>query len=138
MSEDRWEVRVAARAGIAYTLLVFLIAFALGTLRVTLVVPRVGELIAVLLETPLVLVVSWWASRVCTRRYAVSDAARARVTMGATAFTLLMLLELSLSVLLFGESLAHYLARFATTAGIVGLAAQVGFALIPWLQRRAR
>lgn len=138
MSVDEQWSGAAARAGVAYTLVVFAIAFALGALRVTLVVPRVGELVAVLLETPLVLAVSWWASRACVRRYAVSAHAPARLLMGAIAFTLLMLFELSLSVLVLGESLAHYLARLASTAGLVGLAAQGAFALIPWLQRHAR
>jgi hypothetical protein len=46
---------VSAWAGALYALLVFLIGFILGTIRVLLIAPRLGETIAVLLETPVIL-----------------------------------------------------------------------------------
>jgi hypothetical protein len=70
--------RTASRAGIAYTLGVFVIAFVVGTIRVTLVAPRLGALIAVVLEAPIVLVVSWQVSLWCNRRFNMSRDTRAR------------------------------------------------------------
>jgi hypothetical protein len=128
----------ATRAGIAYTLGVFVFAFAVGTIRVTLVAPRLGTLLAVILEAPIVLALSWRLSRWCCRRFAVSGDPHARVLMGAVAFAVLMLLELGVSALVFGETLDHYFAKYASTAGIVGLAMQVGFATIPWVQHNKR
>lgn len=130
--------QTASRAGIAYTFVVFVFAFAVGTIRVTLIAPRLGTLLAVILEGPIVLAVSWRVSRWCNRHFKVSSDPRARVLMGAVAFSVLMLLELGVSVLAFGETLNHYFAKYASTPGVVGLAMQVGFATIPWVQCRMR
>jgi hypothetical protein len=130
--------RAASRAGVAYTLGVFVFAFAVGTIRVTLVAPRLGPLLAVLLEAPIVLAVSWRVSRWCIRRFNVSCDPRARVLMGTVAFAVLMSLELGVSVLAFGESFEHYLARYATLPGSIGLAMQGVFATFPWAQRDLR
>lgn len=123
-------------AGALYFAMVFAVAFGLGTARVLLVVPRIGELPAVLLEAPLILMVSWAASRVCIRRFGVPAAAAPRLAMGGLAFGLLMVVEMALAVLVFGQPVATYLAKFLTTAGVIGLAAQVVFGLMPLLQIR--
>ncbi len=126
--------RAASWAGIAYTVGVFAFAFAVGTIRVMLVAPRLGTLLAEMLEAPIVLAVSWRVSLWCTRRFNVSRDARARVMMGAVAFSVLMLLELGFSVLVFGETIDHYLAKYGSTPGVIGLAMQVCFATLPWVQ----
>lgn len=125
-------------AGVAYVAMVFPVAFAFGTARVLLVAPRVGETVAVLLEAPLILAVSWLASRVCVRRFQVPPAVAARLAMGATAFLLLMLAELGLGLGLFGQTFEAVLAGFGSAPGAIGLAAQLGFALVPFLQIRRR
>src|SRR5579864_596947 len=71
--------RVASWAGFTYTLGVFAFAFAVGTIRVTLVAPRLGTLLAVIIEAPIVLAVSWRVSLCCIRRFNVSRNARARI-----------------------------------------------------------
>jgi hypothetical protein len=130
--------RTASRAGIAYTLVVFVFAFAVGVIRVTLIAPRLGALLAVILEGPIVLAVSWRVSGWCNRHFKVSCDPHARVLMGVVAFSVLMLLELGVSVVAFGETLEHYFAKYASTPGVVGLAMQGGFATIPWVQCRMR
>lgn len=130
--------RAASRAGIAYTLCVFAFAFVVGTIRVTLVAPRLGTLLAVVLEAPIVLAMSWRVSRWCIRRFNVSYDPGARALMGTVAFLILMLLELGVSVLAFGETLDHYFSKFATAPGVVGLAMQLCFATIPWVQSDSR
>ncbi len=130
--------RVATQAGIAYTLGVFIIAFAVGTIRVTLIAPRFGSLLAVLLEAPIILAVSWRVSRWCNRRFSVNREPRTRAMMGAVAFTVLMMLELGVSVLIFGETFGHYFAKYALPPGFIGLAMQVCFAFIPWIQCHVR
>jgi hypothetical protein len=54
--------RAASWAGFAYALGVFVFAFAVGTIRVTLVAPLLGKLLAVIIEAPIVLAVSWRVS----------------------------------------------------------------------------
>jgi hypothetical protein len=119
----------------AYTASVFAVAFVMGVIRVTLVAPRLGDVAAVLLEAPFVLAASWGLSTWCIRRLRVSGDGRARAWMGGVAFVALMALEFSVSVLALAETAEHYVARLATSAGLLGLATQVGFATIPWLQR---
>ena len=126
----------AAWAGIAYTAIVFVFAFAVGAIRVTQIAPRLGAVPAVLLEAPIVLAVSWGASLWCNRRFRVDRDSRARTLMGVVAFSFLMLLELSFSVLMFGETVGHYLVQMASISGAIGLATQVCFAVIPWIQCR--
>jgi hypothetical protein len=130
--------RAASWAGIAYTVGVFAFAFAVGTIRVMLVAPRLGTFLAVVLEAPIVLAVSWRISLWCTRRFSVSRDSRARILMGAVAFSVLMLLELGFSVLAFGETLDQYFAKYASKPGVIGLAMQVCFATLPWFQYHLR
>ena len=126
----------ATWACIAYTAIVFVAAFAVGAIRVTQIAPRLGEVPAVLLEAPIVLAVSWGVSLWCNRRFRVDRDSRARTLMGVVAFSFLMLLELSFSVFMFGETVGHYLVRMASISGAIGLATQVCFATIPWIQCR--
>lgn len=126
----------AIRAGLFYFLGVFAIGFALGTVRTLWLVPRFGALAAVAMEVPLMLLASWWACGAVLRRIRVPPARLLRLTMGGTAFLLLMLAELALAVWGFGQSAASYWAGFAAPAARLGLAGQIAFALMPLLRRR--
>ena len=103
----------------------------LGTLRVTLLVPILGELAAVLLELPVMLAVSYLACRWLVRRFQVPARAAERLTMGAIAFACLMLGEAALAVAVFGQSLPAFLATFSQTPARLGLAGQLVFAVMP-------
>ncbi|MFZ4689092.1 MAG: hypothetical protein ACOYLS_07630 [Polymorphobacter sp.] len=126
----------AIRAGLVYFALVFAIGFGLGAIRVGIVIPRVGEFVAVCLELPLMLGSAWWICRRITHALAVPAGIAARASMGATAFAALMLAELALAVLVFGRTPAQHLARYASAAALLGLAGQILFAAFPILQRR--
>ena len=127
----------AAGAGIAYFAIVFAAGFALGTVRTLLLAPRIGELSAVLVEIPFMLLVAWLACRWLVRRFAVRPHAADRLVMGGLGFVLLMVAELLLS-LAFGRSPAEFLAGLAGPAGAAGLAAQVVFGLLPLVVVRGR
>ena len=49
-----------------------------------------------------------------------------------------MLLEIGSSVLVFGETIDRYLAKYASTPDIIGLAMQVCFATFRWVQCHLR
>lgn len=121
-------------AGFAYAILAFAVGFALGTVRVLFVVPRVGATVAVLFEMPVILGASWWLSRWCVIRFKVSRATAARLVMGLAAFLVLTMAEAILSVVLFERPLSEYLADLTTLTGAIGLAAQVAFASFPLAQ----
>ena len=77
---------LSTKAGVAYAVTVLAIGFLLGTARVLLLAPRVGGIIAVSVEVPIILAASWHASRFWMKRLAVSTEIRARILVGAVAF----------------------------------------------------
>lgn len=126
-----------AKAGAAYFATVFALGFVLGTLRVLWLVPMVGETNAVLAEQPVMLIASWFAAGWLVGRYRLV-AVRERAIMGVVAFSLLMLAEVTLASLLFGQSPAAWLNSIFAMPGIIGLAGQTLFALMPLLVRQGR
>lgn len=56
--------------------------------------------------------------------------------MGASAFGLLMLAELGVSVLGFGLSIAESFESYQTSSALIGLLGQVAFAAFPIVQSR--
>jgi hypothetical protein len=127
---------VAVKAALAYFGTVFAAAFLLGALRVTLVAPRTGPLAAVALEVPVVLALSWVVAGRVLARWPLP--LPGRIMMGALAFALLMLAEMALAVLLFGQTPGAFFSAMATAPGALGLAGQIGFAVVPALQPQAR
>jgi hypothetical protein len=124
----------AIKVGILYFAIVFAAGFLLGTFRVFVLLPLIGELAAVALELPIILIISWLVCRRLISRFSVPATASQRLAMGALAFCLLMLVEVGLSVLVFDRSGAEYLAHLQTAPGLLGLAGQIAFALLPLAQ----
>lgn len=126
-------MRAALIAGALYFAIAFAAGFALGTLRVLVLIPAFGEMAAVLAEIPVILTISWAAARwIVSRRPALNGAGR-RLVMGGSAFALLMAAELLLSATLFGRAPAAFAAQLLTPPGLTGLAGQIAFGLLPWL-----
>ena len=122
----------AIKAGTDYVLIVFAAGFVLGAIRVTFVAPQTGRFIAVLLEQPFMLAVSWFCARRLVSALNVPAAIPSRTVMAVTAFVLLMAIETTFG-LAFGNSLAVQLQNLSEPAGILGLAGQLLFALMPIL-----
>ena len=124
----------ALKAGTIYFAIIYLIGFMLGTMRVLLLAPRIGEMAAVLIETPIMLAASWIVSGSCTRRFGVLSEIQPRLVMGGVGFVLLMLGEVGVSMAAFGRSWEGTLAALLSPPGLIGLSAQVAFGLLPLLQ----
>jgi hypothetical protein len=125
----------AITAGALFAIIVFVIGSILGTIRVLLVAPRLGETLAVIVEAPLILAASWFVRRWCVDRLDVRRTVRTRSLMGLAAFLVLTEAEIGLGAVL-GQSLMHQLAAYGSTAGAIGLAGQVVFAMFPVIQIR--
>lgn len=125
----------AALAGLLYFAAAFAVGFVLGAIRTTVIVPRLGEFGAVLLELPLMLAASWLLSGAIVKKLAIPPRLPVRLVMGGTGFALLMAAEFALGALGFGRGMAEQLALLAQPSGALGLAGQVVFALIPALRR---
>jgi hypothetical protein len=126
------------KASVVYFAAVFSAGFVFGALRVLVLVPQVGERLAVLIELPFMLTVSWFVCKSIVGRFSVSAAFGPRLAMGSGAFALLMAAEAGLSVFGFGRTLAQHLDSLLTAAGLLGLAGQVVFALFPVAQMLTR
>jgi hypothetical protein len=126
----------ALQAAAAYAAIVFAAGFVLGTVRVLFVAPRLGALLAVLSEAPVMLAISWFVSAACIR--AVRPSPASALAMGGTAFVLLQAAEMALAAIAFDKPPAAYVRELATPPGAAGLAAQVAFALFPVLQAGRR
>ena len=98
----------ATKAGALYAIFVFLIGFILGTIRVLLVAPRLGETTAVSIEAPIMLAASWLVCRWCLDRLDVAVTVPARSLMGVVAFLVLMSAEFGLGAVLGRESLFRF------------------------------
>ncbi|QKV17971.1 hypothetical protein [Oricola thermophila] len=126
---------IALRVGAAYFAIVFAAGFALGTIRVLVLEPAVGETAAVLIELPVMLTISWFACGWLIRRFAVAQDLNTRIAMGGIAFVLLMAAEFTLADVALGLPPNAYLAQFATLPGLMGLAGQIAFGVIPAVRR---
>lgn len=123
-----------ALAGCVYFVIVFAAGFVMGTLRVLLVEPAVGDTVAVLLEIPVMLAIAWFVSRRTIVWFAVRDRLRSRLAMGGLAFALLMVAEIGVSVLAFERTVVEHFQVYLTVPALLGLAAQIAFALFPAAQ----
>jgi len=126
----------AAIAGLTYFGAVFAAGFALGTLRVLVLMPRLGEALAVGLELPIMLALSWFACRWLVARFGVPEMLIARLVMGTLAFAILMLAELGVSTLAFGRSVSAHLDHYRELSAMLGLAGQIAFAMFPIIQSK--
>ena len=126
----------AVFAGFAYVVVIFALGFALGTVRVLVLIPAIGETLAVFLELPVMLAACWVVAGFLTRRFIQPGHGSAGVVMGAVAFALLMLAELVVAVSVFDRSPSEQVSHWLTIAGAAGLSGQIAFAVFPWLQVR--
>lgn len=115
--------------GLRYYAIVFSIAFALGVARTLVIAPAIGVTIAVLLEVPLLVVVSWLAARRQLKDCLLEPWQRAMA--GGLAFALTIASEVILAQLLRGQTIADWAGDVARPLGLIGLAGQLVFGLIP-------
>lgn len=121
-----------AKGAVLYWLGIFAAGFVLGTVRVLWLAPRLGDLAAVACELPVMLSASWvWAGRIVPRSRLPGRGAA--LMLGLAALVLLVSSELALALALFGQTPGSWLAALAAPAGLLGLAGQIGFGIIPAL-----
>jgi hypothetical protein len=119
------------KPALLYFALVMGAGFLLGIIRVLLLVPRMGERHAELLEMPFMLAVIVIAARYVIRRFVLPARISVRLSVGFIALTLVILTEWLLVIVLQGGSLATYLAGRDPVSGLVYLCMLVLYALMP-------
>jgi hypothetical protein len=133
-----WNTTQIIKAGLAYFALVFGAGFMLGSVRVPFLVPRLGERIAELIETPFMFVVVLLSAMFIARRFALPAATSVRLTVGFLALGLLLASEVLLAVAIQDRSLGENIASRDPVSGTVYVAMLVLFALMPLIIARAQ
>jgi hypothetical protein len=126
---------MAIKTGFIYFLIMFAVGFALGVVRVLLVVPHVGELYAVLLEVPLMVFISWQVSRWVLRRYFKGNDLQNYLIIGVSALLFLIIVEYLLAVTVFHRSTSEFILGLQSLPGAIGLTGQIIFGAIPVMQK---
>jgi len=127
-----------ATAGAAYFALVFGAGFALGSIRVPFVVPRLGERISELIEMPFMLIAIVFSARFIARRFTLPAATPVRLGVGLVALSLLLSAELLLAFILQSRSLGEYIASRDRVSGSFYLAMLVLYAVMPFILARVQ
>lgn len=126
-------LRRTLAAALHYFACVFGAGFALGTVRVPLLEPRLGVRWAELLEMPLMAVVIVAAARWVVRRHALPPRATVRLGAGAGALVLLLAAEAGLAIALRGASLREVVSDRDPVSGAVYALMLLLYALMPWI-----
>jgi len=126
------------KAGITYFAMVLGAGFIMGAVRVPLIVPRLGERMAELIEMPFMFAVILLAARFITKRFALPPSTSVRLTAGFLALGLSILAELLLAAVLQDQSVGEYIASRDPVSGGVYLAMLVLFALMPLILARVQ
>lgn len=126
----------ALKAGTLYFAIIFAVGFLLGAIRIFILSPYFGETLAVVIELPFILALSWSVCSHLIIRFQVSSAWMSRIIMGSLAFGLLMTAEMALSIIGFDRAIVEHFQTYRTLQGMLGLFGQLLFALFPVIQRR--
>ncbi|MGE3174677.1 MAG: hypothetical protein AB7O97_18740 [Planctomycetota bacterium] len=123
------------RAAAAYFGLVFGCGFALGTVRQLLLLPRLGERAAELIELPFMLTAIALAGRWIARRHR-DRPPRWHVALGAIALAMMLGAELTMAWLLRARDPVATLVDRDPIAGAAYALGLLAFAAMPWLWAR--
>jgi hypothetical protein len=126
------------KAGITYFAMVLGAGFIMGSIRVPLLVPRLGERMAELIEMPVMFVVILLAARFIAKRFALPPRTSVRLAAGLLALGLSLLAEVLLAAVLQDRSVGEYIASRDPVSGSVYLAMLVLFALMPLILARVQ
>lgn len=129
------------RSAALYAALVLGAGTVLGTLRTLFLAPRLGTLPAVLLEIPVMLVLSWACLALTLKIFPLPPHLGRRTFMGMLALALLLFGEFLLGYAFAGTGPGSFLSALGRPEGLAGLAAQIIFAAMPaldMLNRSAR
>ncbi len=129
------------RPSLLYFLVVFSAGFLLGSFRVLMLVDRLGERNAELVEMPLMAMVCALSAHYIIKRYATYLNVGGAAMVGMLALVLLLGVELAVVLEIRGFTLAEYLESRDAIAGSAYLVGLAWFAIAPmvfWVLRRQR
>jgi hypothetical protein len=116
-----------------YFIFVFSAGFILGTFRVLLLVPEVGERHAELIEMPLMLIVIYLSAKYVVYRFSKLNNATAYLHAGIFALALLLLIEFTLVLGLRDVSFAEYISSRDPISGTAYALSLIIYSLMPYI-----
>lgn len=119
------------KVGLVYFAVVFGVGFLLGMIRVPLLVPRLGERIAELIELPFMVIAVFLSARWIVRRFDLRGRPVISLSIGIVAASLLLLVEFSVVLWIRGLTLSAFLANRDPIAGTFYFIAVAIFAAMP-------
>lgn len=125
-------------SSLGYFLLVFTAGFILGIVRVGLLIPEMGERNAELIEIPVMLLVIYFSARLVVTRFPALARLSAYLVLGLIALVLLLLIEFTLVLGLWGLSLAEYFTARDPVSGMAYAVSLLIYLLMPFLLARKR
>lgn len=133
--------RALLQSGLAYFAAVYVFGFVAGTAREMLLKPALGGTAGLLIEAPVMVVVSYLVARWVVRNTGGAGGyltAWEKLAIGLIAFTMLIAAEIALGRLMRGWSISDWLDHLATADGLISLLLFVAFALMPMLAPEPR
>lgn len=123
-------IRVISAAA-SYFAIVFAAGFAFGMVRVSLLVPRLGERCSELIESPLMLIVTVFAARYIVKRSALKGKVGAALLVGLLSAIFLLLIEFTVVLWLRGLSINEFLSQRDPVSGTIYYVMVAVFAVLP-------
>jgi hypothetical protein len=120
-------------AAALYFVVVFVAGFLLGSVRVFWLEPRMEKALAVLCESPFLLLAMVLAARWTTERFRMTGDRTSLAAIGVGALVLQQIADLSLGTTLRGLTLVEQLQNFGTPAGAIYAVLLLLFAAMPLL-----
>ena len=121
------------KIGLVYFALVFGTGFVLGPIRILWLAPKVGVRTAELIESPIMILVTWLAARWIIRRFAVPSSLSVRLEIGGFALLLLISAEVGVGIGLRGMPASELITTRDPISGTVYFLSLALFALMPAL-----
>jgi hypothetical protein len=119
------------RAALVYFAIVLGTGFALGMFRVPILVPRIGERWAELVEMPVMAAVIYFAAGYVLRRFPEICSPGRSLVAGFLALALSVTAELGLAILLQDQTLAQFISSRDRISGSVYIGLLFVFAIMP-------
>jgi hypothetical protein len=129
--------RVALSA-LFYFLVVFGAGFVLGPIRVLWLEPRLGQTMAVLIESPILVLAMWFAAASAPVWARMQGGALDYFCMGITALLFQQAADWAVGFGLRGMTLTDQLAYLASPAGLIYVATLIVFLFMPLIRYQMR
>jgi hypothetical protein len=126
----------ARDAGLLYCSAIFVAGVVLGAIRTFWVAPLAGEIVAVALEAPILLAFCWSACGWVGERLEGSENFLDRLIMGGGALAVLVCAEALIALFQDKRTATQHMLLYGESAILLGLLAQLGFAIFPLLRTR--